>query len=292
MNEGHQRFQDWLTAGAEGDPPRDLAVHASVCSACQQSIAALDQLAVVNTGLAAMPGTPTGRERSRLVMAGRLVGATAVLLIATILGVGASQLIGVSRPGSPVAQATATPGPSSNQGVLGETATPGPSPSGEAAPSAAQETLTPLGTPLPTHAPAVTPIPRRTPAPTPFTTPIATPIPTPIASSSAAPEPTPTPTPTPAPSEPDAPSLSASTGATGEINLSWSTPNDGGDAITSYDVHYASDDSLAVSVAFGTNSLVVSGSLIPGTSYSFYVIARNSIGPSGHSNIATADAGL
>jgi len=207
MNEGHQRFQDWLTAGAEGDPPRDLAVHASVCTTCQQSIAALDQLAVVNTGLASMPGTPTGRERSRVVMAGRLVGATAVLFSAAILGVGVSQLIGVQRSGGPAAQATASP--SANQGVLGETATPQPSPSGQATPSIAQETLTPLGTPLPTHAPLATTKPWR-PPPTPIpTAPPTAPPPTPIASLSGTPIPsesptpvptaTPTPTPTPTP---------------------------------------------------------------------------------------------
>lgn len=185
MNEGHQRFQDWLTAGAEGDPPRDLAVHASVCAACQQSIAALDELALVNTGLASMPGTPTGRERSRLVLAGRLVGATAVLFSAALLGVGASQLIGVARPGGEVAQATATP--SADQGVLGQTATPQPSPSGEATPSVTQETLTPLATPGPTHLgpPSATPWPIWQPTPRPIATPISTPTLSPSATASA-----------------------------------------------------------------------------------------------------------
>src|SRR4026209_2028094 len=150
MNEGHQRFQNWLIAGAEGDPPRDLAVHASVCTVCQRSIVALDELGLVNTGLARMPGVPRGRERSRLVLAGRLVGATAVLFSAAILGVGVSQLIGVSQhPGGPVGQATSTPSP--NQGVLGETATPQPSPSPHATSSVAQETLTAARPPAPTH---------------------------------------------------------------------------------------------------------------------------------------------
>jgi hypothetical protein len=200
MNEPHQRFHDWLTAGADGEPPRDAAVHASVCAACRQSIAALDLLAIVNTGLAAMPAEPTGREHGRLVMVGRLMGATAVLLGAAILGVGVSQLVGVSPGGGPVAQASATP----EQSVLAETATPQsiqPAPG----PSAAQETLTPVGTPGPTHAPpAVTPFPRRTAAPTPIVTPIATPVATPIPTASGTPVestvPTPTPTPTPTPS--------------------------------------------------------------------------------------------
>jgi outer membrane biosynthesis protein TonB len=221
MNEAHQRFQDWLTAGADGEPPRDLAVHASVCAACRRSVAALDLLAIANTGLASMPAAPTGRERSRLVLAGRLVGATAVLFSATILGVGVSQLIGVSRTNVPVAQAS----PNHDQGVLGETATPVPT--AEATPTpepTTQETLTPL-TPVPTHAPpAATPIPRRTLAPTPIPTPIATPttaptdspaptpVPTPVptASPTPTPVPTPTPTPVPTPTPTPVPSTSAS----------------------------------------------------------------------------------
>jgi hypothetical protein len=164
MNEAHQRFEDWLTAGADGEPPRDLAVHASVCAACRQSVAALDLLAIVNTGLASMPSEPTGREHSRLVLAGRLIGATAVLFSATILGVGVSQLIGVSQTNGPVAQASPTP----DQDVLGETATPRLSP--EATPASLptpQETLTPPGTPVPDPRPVVTPTPLRTLAPTP-----------------------------------------------------------------------------------------------------------------------------
>lgn len=301
MNEAHARFHDWLTSGAEGDPPRDLAVHASVCDDCRQSIAAFDRLAGINPGLAGMPAEPTGSERGRLAMAGRLVGATAVLFGAAILGVGVSQLIGMERHDAPVAHASPTP----DQNVLGRTATPQPS-----LRASGPETLTPLGTPIPTARPRPggTPIPGRTPAPTPGSTqsptavptptsvptatPTPTPSPTPTPTPTPTPSPTPTPTPTPVPTEPDAPSLSASTGvSSGEIDLSWSTPNDGGDAITGYEVYFASDDSPAGSVAFGTNGLLVSG-LNPGSSYSFYVIARNSIGPSGHSNTATADAGL
>ena len=126
MNEAHERFQDWLTSGAEGDPPRDLAVHASVCDGCRQSIAALDRLASINPGLAGMPAEPTGSERGRLALAGRVLAATAVLFCAGILGVGASQLIGVQRHGGPVAHASPTP----NQNVLGQTATPQPSAAG------------------------------------------------------------------------------------------------------------------------------------------------------------------
>jgi len=278
MNEGHQRFQDWLIAGADGDPPRDLAVHASVCAACQRSIAAHDQLGIVNTGAALMPGAPTGRERSRLLLAGRLAGATAVLFGATILGVGVSQLVGVSHhDDGPVGQVTSTPSP--NQGVLGETATPQPSPSPslEATPSVAQETLTPLGTPLPTHAPVATPVPRRTPAPTPQPT--------------APPTPPPTPVPTPVVTAPGAPSaLTASPGSPEGVQLSWAAPTtDGGSPITGFRI-YRGDASGAevfvteVSPSVGYLDLATT----PQGTYWYLVTAVNATGESAFSNEASA----
>lgn len=194
MNEPHQRFHDWLTAGADGEPPRDAAVHASVCAACRQSIAALDLLAMVNTGLAAMPAEPTGREHGRLVMVGRLLGATAILFSAAMLGVGISQLVGVSPGRGPVAQASPTP----EQSVLGETATPQPTEVAATPLGTAPETLTPLGTAAPTHAPpAATAIPWRPPA-TPIPTAVPTaPPPTPIPSDPGTPIPSESPTPVP-----------------------------------------------------------------------------------------------
>ena len=208
MNEAHRRFHDWLTGGAEGDPPRDAAVHASVCAGCQRSIRALDRLVVVDTGLAPMPPAPTGREHSPFVIAGRLLGATAVLFSATILGVGVSQLIGMSPPNGEVAQTN----PSPEQSVLAETATPQPiaTPTPSATP---EETLTPLGTPVPTHAPpGATPVPWR-PPPTPIpTAPPTPPPPTPIPSISVTPIPTASstaPTPSPSPTQTATPVQSA-----------------------------------------------------------------------------------
>ena len=158
MNEGHQRFQDWLTAGAEGDPPRDLAVHASVCSACRQSIEALDRLAAVNTGLASCPAAPTGRERSR-AGAGRAPGGRhGGPLRRRDPGRGhlAADRGGPARwPGCPGdGEREPEPGrPGADRHAAAE-----PERRGHAIGRA--ETLTPLGTPLPTHAPVVTPIPR------------------------------------------------------------------------------------------------------------------------------------
>jgi hypothetical protein len=221
VNEAHRRFHAWLTAGAEGEPPRDAAVHASVCAACAHEIEALDRLAGVNTGLASAPAEPIGRERGRLAVAGRLLGATAVLFSAAIFGVGVSQLIGMTHTGGPVAQASNTPG----QSVLGATATSQPAPEASPVPGETpRETLTPLGTPIPTHPlPAVTPIPWRPAPPTPIATPLSTPsglpsqslaatpsatsVPTPTALPSDTPTPVPTDTPTPVPSDTPVPSI-------------------------------------------------------------------------------------
>jgi hypothetical protein len=271
MNEGHQRFQDWLTAGAEGEPARDLAVHASVCTICQQSISALDQLAVVNTGLASMPGAPTGRERSRLVMAGRLLGATAVLFSAAILGVGVSQLIGVARPGGAVAQASPTP----EQSVLAETATPQPT---EAAPTPSAtpgETLTPLGTPLPHPTPAVTPRPIRTAQPTPIPTAPPTPPPTPIPSDTPLPSVSATPTPT----APGAPQSVSAIGGAGSVELTWQPPaSDGGDPVVSYNVYRSTvAGSLGALVASQPTTFLTDAGLAPGTYY-YVVKAVNGVG--------------
>jgi hypothetical protein len=205
MNEAHRRFHDWLTAGAEGDPPRDVAVHAAFCSGCRQAMDALDLLATVNTGLASVPAEPAGREHGGLALAGRLIGATAVLFSAAILGVGVSQLIGTSHPGGPVAQAS----PSADQNVLGGTATAQPSPEAPPAPGGTPlETLAPLVTPEPTRPhPLVTPIPipRTSAAPIPASsmaptgTPIPTVAPTDTPSPTVAPTDTPSPSPTPSP---------------------------------------------------------------------------------------------
>jgi hypothetical protein len=219
MNDAHQRFRGWLTAGAEGDPPRDAAVHASVCAECGRWMAALDLLGIVNPGLASMPVEPMGREHGRMAMAVRVVGATAIMFSATILGVGVSQLVGVSNTDSPVAQASSTP----DQNVLGETATPQPSQL-TTAPTTPQETLTPLGTPAPaqTH-PAATPFPFWTFIPTPLPTAVATPSPSPSVSA-------PPPSPSPSVSEPPPPPADTDLdGVSDAVETQYgSNPNDAG----------------------------------------------------------------
>jgi outer membrane biosynthesis protein TonB len=221
MNDRHQRFQAWLAAGAEGDPPRDVAVHASVCDTCRRSIAALDRLAAVDFGRAPMPVALAlgGKE---FAGAARLASVAAAALVgAAILGSGVTQLFGTPRADGPVAQASDTP----DQGVLGETATPranasgapvspgesidstatasattqpvgGPTakPGSPTRPSPTPRATTPGATPAPTVPPTAPPTPTRTVTPSP------SPSPTPTPSPSPTPTPSPSPTPTPSPS--------------------------------------------------------------------------------------------
>ena len=152
MNEAHRRFQEWLLTGAEGDPARDLALHASVCPSCQKSIAALDLLAIVDPGLAAMPAAATLAARGGMLRTQRLAGAAAgVIFSAVILGIGASQLISLSRRSVPTALASQTPSTS----LIVDTATPEPSPSspGESLSQLESASPTPIPTPVPTPRP-------------------------------------------------------------------------------------------------------------------------------------------
>ena len=213
MTEAHGRFHAWLTAGADGDPPRDLAVHASVCARCRQSMAALDLLTRVDPGLAGIPSLAPVTPRSDLARAGRLASVAAGVVIgAVILGVGASQLIAALRgsPGGPIAVASPTP----DQGVLGGTQMP--EATGTHVPTSVPssgETLTPL----PTLRPTARPTPRPTSHPTPIPTPIPTAIPT-------------------APAVPQSPSAFSPGGDL--VELSWLPPaSDGGDPVTSYNVY-------------------------------------------------------
>lgn len=292
MNEPHQRFQDWLTAGAEGDPPRDAAVHASVCTSCRQSIAALDRLAAVDPGRAPMPEAAVVGPREELARAARLGGiAAAVLVGAVLLGIGASRLIGLTRGDAPIAEASQTPA----QGVLGGTATPQPSgdgflespgesaggvatavatprPGGGPTPkpgSSARPTATPGAssttgpTPTPSGVPTGNPTPTLAPTPTPTIAPEPTPTPTP----------TPTPIPTPAPSVPDAPAgLTASTTIVGRIDLQWTEPASNGSPITGYDIYR--DNSFLVT----TTSTSYQDFEVSPQSYDYFVIAHNAIG--------------
>ena len=308
MNDAHGWFQAWLTAGADGDPPRDVAVHASVCAACRQSMAAMDLLTIVDPGLAGMPSPPPVIARSGLAHPGRLASAAAgVVFSAVILGIGASQLIALSRDnqGGPIAQASQTPA----QGVLGGAQTPEPTTSSQ---PASAESLTPLATPEPTPTPSASnatprpspspaanptltpspgptatpslqptatlspmpmPMPTATLSPMPMPMPTATPTPTPTPT----PTETPTPTPTPAPA-PDAPSMNPPTFDAIPVHLSWSEPTAGG-PVDHYEIVRTNPDLTTTPFAPIPGLLYYDDSTVAtGETYSYVVYA---VGPGG-----------
>ena len=203
--DGHRRFGEWLLTAADDEPPRDLAVHASVCPDCQRQIAALDMLTGIELANAGMPPARAGRTERRIGVAGRVAVAVSGVAAVAAIGVGGWRLVDATGIG-------ATPdGESPAQEVLGNTgqpqATTPPSPSGELSgppspsvspsPSATPLVGSPPGVmpvttppPVTTRPPAATARPTRTPRPT-STPPSPTPAPT------ATPEPTPEATPTP-----------------------------------------------------------------------------------------------
>jgi hypothetical protein len=215
----HHRFGAWLTAGAPGEPPRDLALHAWVCEECSARIAGLDRLRAIDLARAGIPDMPpvsdAAMARGSLRQAARFAGAAlGVLLVSTLVGIGAGQLL--SAPGTNADDERA------EEGLLG--ATGRPSPAGTALPTpapqsspvashptASQATATPIPatvgplatlqafTPPPaTQPPAATVKPtatvRPTTRPSPSSQPTASPTSAPTASPTAEPtlEPTPT----------------------------------------------------------------------------------------------------
>jgi hypothetical protein len=203
----HRRFAEWLATNSDDDPPRDLAVHAAVCVACQQRIAALDMLTAIDPALAGMPpvlpvpvaGWPRTVGRAAVVAGG--VAALAVV------GVGSWRLIEASNLVGPAVE-------SPTQAVLGGTGAPAPTPppsmpasaqpssdepsTAEQSPTARPSVVVPppaIGQPTP---PPVQPTVRPTARPRPTATPRPpTPAPTPLPTSVPTPPPTPPPTPEP-----------------------------------------------------------------------------------------------
>ena len=209
----HERFDEWLVAGAEGDPPRDLAVHASSCGACLRSVAALDSIQAIEIGDAPLPPLRTfaGRPDRLQRVLRHAAGAAAVVVLGTSVAIGAPALF---RSADPVS----SPAPTTGEGVLAglpseraasepATQTETPSPTETSSPSASERaSVAPEATSVPTRAPIPQPpaTPRPTTAPpttnpTPTATPIVTPSPAPTASPSPEPTASPSPEPTPSP---------------------------------------------------------------------------------------------
>ena len=197
----HERFADWLAGGAEGDPPRDLAIHASGCTDCMRAVAALESIQAIDAGAASMPPLrAVGSEPVVALGAARVaVGAAAVILLAASVGIGAS---GWFRSADPVAEASSTPAGE----VLGGGPPSRPTASVAASPSPTKRIT---GTPSPSASPAATtaataaptqaPPPRTAPPPPPTDEPTpappSTPAPTSPPPSPTSPPPAPTPTP-------------------------------------------------------------------------------------------------
>jgi len=210
MNDPHDRFTAWLTAGAPGEPPRDAAIHASGCAGCQRLVAAFDALLAIDAGAADVPPrglADPGRPRGATMRVARVAaGAAAVVLVGTAFTIGVGSLLPRTNGGAPIgALATSTP---AGEGVLagaggpGETAQPEPSPTA----TASQPDVTATPSPTDGAASTIPPAPVITPPPV-FTPPVVTPRPSAAPKPTAAPtQPapthvpaTPTPIPTPAP---------------------------------------------------------------------------------------------
>jgi len=206
-----RRFAEWLETNSDDDPPRDLAVHAAVCVACQQRIAALDMLTAIDPTLAGMPPVLPVRVAVWPRTVGRaavVVGGVAAL---TVAGVGswrfieAANVLGpaVESPTQAVLGGTGAPEPTLAPSIPGSTQpSSGESSTAEQPPTAQPSVVLPppiSGQPTPPSVqPTVRPTARPTATPRPPTpTPAATAAPT----ASSSPTPTPSPSPTATPSQ-------------------------------------------------------------------------------------------
>jgi Fibronectin type III domain len=159
MTDSHHLLDAWLIEGAVGDPPRELAVHASVCDSCARRLGAFDSLAGVDVGAAGSP--PPIRPPTRVAVAmawARLGTAVAGTVVAGILIVfGATQLVGFMGTLSP-APSGGVAVASLSGAVAGNTGGP---PTGQPEPAAEpsiDESPLPTFIVLPSLAPQATPL--------------------------------------------------------------------------------------------------------------------------------------
>ncbi|HEX3219758.1 MAG TPA: hypothetical protein VHU77_07020 [Candidatus Limnocylindria bacterium] len=225
MSKVHERFQDWLVSGADGDPPAQLALHASRCARCQEAMAAFDSLDAIDTGRAGAPAageTAVARPAASTWAALGLVAALLLGLVAIAglprtapfgggsaeqLGKPQQQVLGGSGPpaSSSLPSSSGSQPPSGSGAPLGSAApslapgqTPGPFTTQPSSfPAIAGETpqaTTPAASTAPgtTAAPTAAPTPQP-PPPTPGPTPRVTPAPTPAPTPRVTPAPTATP---------------------------------------------------------------------------------------------------
>ena len=232
MSDPHDRFADWLAAGAVGDPARDVALHASFCPTCLQLAAALDALALVDPGAEDLPAgvAPLPHPRGGMVLARRAAAVAAVGVLGVATAIGAGALLRPEEPPGIAAAPTSTPFREAVLGGAGSPSSASETPTASADPSSASaepsasatgptESLGGAATPPPLTAgtprppvvivpPAGTPRPTRPPAPTPTPPPsaVVTPAPTGVPTPTPLPPtPPPTPVPTPPPPTPQPP---------------------------------------------------------------------------------------
>ena len=210
MSDPHRRFGDWLASLNPADPPRDVAVHASLCPDCQRQIAALDLLAAIDPSRAGMPPSRAMALPRWFALPRRVASAIGGVAAVAVIGVVTWALAGSAGIGSVPAGETPAQEVLGNTGqpemTLGSTPsavparpTPTPSPGATQGPPLIGPTVPPpfsslpaVQTPPPSVAPPPTPRPTRVPTPTPVPPP-PTPVPTPV------PTLVPTPVPTPVP---------------------------------------------------------------------------------------------
>jgi hypothetical protein len=123
----HDRFAAWLVGDRSAPLGRDVAVHAAVCAACRQAIAAVDTLGMVDIGALSLPEMPadTGPAVRAPARTGQWRLAASAVVVLLVASSAAALSGGLFRaPGAE--NLTPTPG----QGVLGGTGTPGSTPSG------------------------------------------------------------------------------------------------------------------------------------------------------------------
>jgi hypothetical protein len=196
----HGRFAAWLMAAGEEDPPRDLAVHASLCSECQLEVAAFDMLTGIDLSRAGMPPPRALVSRGRLGTAGRVAVAVSGAAAVAAIGVGGWRLaeaggLGGGRVSEPPTQAvlgntghpeslpaaSPSPGDLATSRESADSPTPSPSAGASAGSGVVPLPPPPVATPRPAT-PSKTPKPSIIIAtPTPVPTPAVTPTPDPTA---------------------------------------------------------------------------------------------------------------
>jgi hypothetical protein len=293
MTDSHAQLEAWLVDGATGDPPREIAVHATLCESCTARLGAFDALALIDVAAAGSPPPRAAPSRVRMGVAWARLGSAVVgtVVAGIILVFGASQLLGLATPaGGPnatnqVALASPSAGgdarrsqdPSSIEPDAAGTPIPGTS-------ATPQAGVTPG--PLPNPPPGATPRPPQpTPPPPPPSIGPTPPPPTPAPP----PTPTPEPTPTPAPTTPSSPSGLTASG-TAPVDLNWSPPaDDGGSPITGYEIWRSNNPGFETFYeTVGNQNFYQDAGVASGETWYYVVRAVNAIGPGGFSNEVSA----